>query len=67
MNESTTPADGDQAPIRVWSHDRKGRIEGRVVASDDTWTTIVCTAPNRHADEGERLTFRTSLAKEVTP
>jgi len=51
---------------RVWLHRRKGRIAGVVLRQDDTWTVIRCTGPNRQADVGERLTFRTEFATEVS-
>lgn len=51
---------------RAWRHTRKGLIVGVVVAEDAEWITIRCTEPTRQADVGETLTFRRSLAREVT-
>lgn len=54
-----------EGPVRVWQHSRKGRIAGVVLRQDDEWTTIRCTEPNRQADVGETLTFRTAFVTEV--
>ena len=51
---------------RAWHHTRKGRIAGVVAHEDADWITIRCTEPNRQADTGETLTFRRSLAREVS-
>ena len=52
--------------IRAWKHDRKGLIVGTVVRETNEWITIICTEENRQCFEGEELTFRKSLAREVT-
>lgn len=62
--------------MTVWIHSRKGRIEGEVVRQDDTWMHIRLTgehAPHylseanrgRTHDDGEELTLRRSLMREV--
>ncbi|WP_394254730.1 hypothetical protein [Pseudoclavibacter helvolus] len=51
--------------VQAWQHSRKGYIEGVFLRSDDTWTTIRCTKPNRQAELGEQFTFRTAFATEV--
>lgn len=52
--------------VQAWQHSRKGYIEGVLLRSDETWTTIRCTKANRQADVGDQLTFRTEFATEVS-
>lgn len=51
--------------VQAWQHSRKGYIEGVVLRTSETWTTIRCSKANRGADVGERFTFRNELATEV--
>lgn len=52
--------------VRTWEHKRKGKFSGTFLSEDDTWMTIILSEDNYYGYAGETLTFRKTLAKEVT-
>lgn len=58
--------DQPTTPVRMWMHQRKGRIVGRVIEESDAWVTVRLTEPNDWDDAGATMTFRRSFAKELT-
>lgn len=53
--------------LMTWKHVRKGRIRGRVVRTDETWTDIRLEGDHYWGVDGEVVTVRTSFLTELGP
>jgi hypothetical protein len=62
--------------VTVWIHQRKGRIEGTIVAQDSEWSdieltesaslTMISRSADRDVKAGDIIRVRTDLLREVT-